>query len=350
MKLIISNISLNKEYEMDLSSNKITIKELKQELDKNYNLSLSSKKISFIFKGQALSDDSRSLEDYKIEDNSKIILKIEDDSNKNNNKKNNDLIDKEETKYKNQLNTLLEMGFEKEKAISCINAARGRTELAIEYYYNEIPNLDEGEDGENESDEAVESDNDNDNTGNIDNLLEKTAGVVKIICKEKEMRHNDVLQLIKTKNPYLFQLIKDNQDDFNNYLSTPISNKDLQAFDEFKNLRQGGSLYNLSYKDFYQGDYEEHEYSGSQEEGEGDDDQDDGVITDKDKEILKRLKDLGDFKEDEILEAYINCGRNEELTADYLFEKMEQNDDQDNNQNQGGVHPLDDDNNNGGDL
>ena len=43
-------------------------------------------------------------------------------------------------------------------------------------------------------------------------------------------------------------------------------------------------------------------------------------LTDKDKEIIKSLQDLGGFPYDKVVEAYIVCNKNEELTANYLFE------------------------------
>ena len=43
-------------------------------------------------------------------------------------------------------------------------------------------------------------------------------------------------------------------------------------------------------------------------------------LTDKDKEIIKGLQDLGGFPYDKVVEAYIVCNKNEELTANYLFE------------------------------
>ena len=43
-------------------------------------------------------------------------------------------------------------------------------------------------------------------------------------------------------------------------------------------------------------------------------------LTEQDKEVISRLQNLGGFSYDKVFEAYIVCNKNEELTANYLFE------------------------------
>ena len=50
------------------------------------------------------------------------------------------------------------------------------------------------------------------------------------------------------------------------------------------------------------------------------DNKNENQLTEQDKEIIARLQNLGDFSYDKVYEAYIVCNKNEELTANYLFE------------------------------
>ena len=44
-------------------------------------------------------------------------------------------------------------------------------------------------------------------------------------------------------------------------------------------------------------------------------------LTEEDNQIINRLKNLGDFSYERVVEAYIVCNKNEDLTANYLFEQ-----------------------------
>ena len=45
-------------------------------------------------------------------------------------------------------------------------------------------------------------------------------------------------------------------------------------------------------------------------------------ITEEDKQIIERLKNLGNFPHEKVVEAFIVCNKDEELTANYLFEQF----------------------------
>ena len=45
-------------------------------------------------------------------------------------------------------------------------------------------------------------------------------------------------------------------------------------------------------------------------------------FTDEENEIINKLKKLGNFTDEEVKQAYLICDKNEELTANYIFEHM----------------------------
>ena len=51
-------------------------------------------------------------------------------------------------------------------------------------------------------------------------------------------------------------------------------------------------------------------------------------LTQEDRAAINRLKDLGNFSEADVLQAYFACDKNEELTANYLFEQKMRDDDE----------------------
>ena len=430
MKIILKNLK-QIEYELQIESNSITVKDLKIEIEKLY--SFDSEQIKLLFKGSVL-DNSKHLSEYNITENSLIIMmntKPKQFINNNMNNINNNInqnqniakISKEETKQnisdilndnlKIQIDSLVDMGFERSQVEIAVRAANGRIDLAVEYLNNGIPN------------------NVNDNRRNnirseIMNELKKQANIIKVLCKNDKYYIFTILNNIKRNDPGLLRLITDYRDEFEKLLDTPITEEDEQNYKNLEakadniiskrlennlkklqekaekekkekedkekikedkkeeNKDENKNIDNMEKIDIDKGSEEKNneqelknEETGNKKEGaelkddkieedkekkvmdvkgenikmkieNGKIDKKDKVndesinkveqkneninlndnpnqiqnqLTEKDNQIINRLKNLGDFSYERVVEAYIVCNKNEDLTANYLFEQ-----------------------------
>ena len=148
------------------------------------------------------------------------MMNSEEKLNKiNENKINND--------YTREIQQLLEMGFEKVKALEALEYSNGNIELAIDYLYNGIPkdrnnsmdcNLGDY-DNDSERDEHGEDFED------ISYLLKNLCIIIILLSKEKGKTINEILEIIQKYNFRLFNFIKENEDEFNSYLSLSITDQ-----------------------------------------------------------------------------------------------------------------------------
>ena len=437
MKIILKNLK-QIEYELQIESNSITVKDLKIEIEKLY--SFDSEQIKLLFKGSVL-DNSKLLSEYNITENSLIIMmntKPKQFINNNMNNINNNInqnqniakISKEETKQnisdilndnlKIQIDSLVDMGFERSQVEIAVRAANGRIDLAVEYLNNGIPN--------NVNDNRRNNNNNRRNNirSEIMNELKKQANIIKVLCKNDKYYIFTILNNIKRNDPGLLRLITDYRDEFEKLLDTPITEEDEQNYKNLEakadniiskrlennlkklqekaekekkekedkekikedkkeeNKDENKNIDNIEKIDIDKGSEEKNneqelknEETGNKKEGaelkddkieedkekkvidvkgenikmkieNGNIDKKDKVndesinkveqkneninlndnpnqiqnqLTEEDNQIINRLKNLGDFSYERVVEAYIVCNKNEDLTANYLFEQ-----------------------------
>ena len=432
MKLILKNIK-QEVYEIQIESNSITVKDLKLEIEKLY--SYDSTQIKLLFQGSVL-DNSKILSSYNITDNSIIIMmntKVKQLANQsqnnnsnintNNNLQNKPKINKEvsnqditdilKDNLKIQVDSLVDMGFERSQVEIAVKAANGRIDLAIEYLNNGIP--------DNVNNNRRNNNVRNNNIRNeIMNELKKQASIIKVLCKDDKYMIFSILDNIKRNDPGLLRLITDYRNEFEKLLDTPITEEDENNYkkietkaDDIIQKRLENKIKKIKEKaEKEKKEKEEKEKKEEKKEKEinKEDNKEDKIeeniekdkleekmeqenidkennneekkenmnndnnkeeenkeivkmeeekeniekdekviekgenfnkdtenkynkqkdednyqiqnqLTEEDKEVINRLKNIGDFPYEKVVEAYIVCNKNEELTANYLFEQ-----------------------------
>ena len=257
MKIVIKTLK-QVTYNVEISSEKSTILDLKKEIEKFHGFDSSTLKL--LFNGVVL-DDSKTLEDYKIQEESTVIMmnskikpknmnqssnttssqlkteekkEVKKEEKKEENKKQTEKIMQKsnEEKYTQQLNSLVDMGFEKSQAEAAIKAARGQIDLAIEYLYNGIPEKINNnfqqmqEQGQQEGEVGEEN--------NEDDPLKNVASIAKIIGQRNPSALTQLLQSIQQNDPDLMNLIKEREEEFKTLLEQPITDQDYRAIQRFQ--------------------------------------------------------------------------------------------------------------------
>ena len=366
MKLILKNLR-QIEYEIIIQSDKISVKELKIEIEKLY--SFDSEQIKLIFNGTPL-DNEKKLSDYNITEKSSIIImntktkKIET-LKPNETKTGETPTSKDEIKVQSSqinqsnisdilndnqnqaINSLVEMGFEISQVKAAVKAANGRIELAVEYLNNGIPDNINNKPTKIKIETKAESD--------ITKELKKTAGVIKMLCKENSMKIFEILNNIEKNDLGLFRLISDYRDEFKTYLNEPINDEDKKNFEDIENRvnviekeekekrekekqdkkndegKENKDDDKNKAKEIKEGEQnitnnnKEEEEKKIDKPNENKDNNSNNQLfnqlNEEEKTVVNRIKSFSDFSLDKVVEAFIVCNKNEELTLNYLYEQ-----------------------------
>jgi len=427
MKLILKNLK-QVEFEIQIESNSITVKALKKEIEKLY--SFDSDQIKILFSGIIL-EDQKVLSEYNIIENSTIIImnlkpkKNSNTENKTSNVNENKDITQNKMQVQNnpkqditeilkdnlkiQVDSLVDMGFERSQVEIAVKAANGRIDLAIDYLNNGIPDKNRNRNRNNNNNQR----NNNNSQNEIMKELKKQAGIIKVLCKDNKYMIFTILNNIKRNDPGLLRLITDYRDEFEKLLDAPITEEDERYYksietkaDEIihkrleekskkiqelanknkenqngpnkeENKEESDNKKNEENKDVSNKPEEkeksdtninkeeenkenkenmeiEEEKKSDKKENQNENidkkDKDEekvnenienkentnidlnnnnsnnnnpiqNQLTEEDNQVIERLKNLGDFSREKVIEAYIVCNKNEELTANYLFEQ-----------------------------
>ena len=325
MKLILKNLK-QVQFNVELESDKKTIQDLKNEIEKIHGFDAAQLKL--LHNGRIL-DNAKTLEEYQIKDENVIIMmntkpkqkeqppsteppKTEPEKKEETEKKEDPPKQPEpqpqssNSEYTTQINSLVEMGYEKEKVEKAINAAKGNLDLALEFLNSgNIPDS-----APQTQPQPQNQSQPNRGNRNLSLELRRNASLIKIVCKDNPEKVFSILNNLKQRNPALLEKIKEHEQDFKNLLVSPISQEDI---DNFKAVEQ-----NLQ---------------GLLGEGGRRPGQVEIRLTPEEAEAVKRLKELGDFSQAEVIQAFFACDKNEELTANYLFEQKMRDDEEEANQN-----------------
>ena len=306
MHLLLKNLK-QQEYQIEIESDQKTVKDLKLEIEKVHNFDSSC--IKLLHSGVVL-EDAKTLEEYKIKEGNVIIMmllkpkKVEAKPEPNQKEelqqqeppKNEE--NKPQPQYTEQINALVDMGYEKEKVERAIKAANGSIDLAVEYLNEDpIPNQNEPNTGNANSNIPSSS------NSNLPEELKKNASIIKCLCMNNPEKLPSILTNLKEHSPQLFELIKQHEEDFKNLLVSPLSEEDIRNFQSIQQELRRPPGHSIR-------------------------------LTKEESDAVKRLQELGGFSQADAVQAYFACDKNEEMAANFLFEQKMRDEAEGNNQNQ----------------
>ena len=333
MKLTIKSLK-QVPYDIEVENDGITVKDLKLQFEKIHEF--DSRSLKLVFNGVIL-DDAKKLSDYNLKEGNVIVMmnikvqpkkkeeaKVEEKVPEvstntipvisqpvSSTASSNNVPQKVEKDYSAQTKELMEMGFPKTESEAAVKAAKGDLSLAVEFLTNGIPeNL------------MFEGENQNINSGvnsstSTNAVLKNISSIVKVLCYNNPSQLQNILLTLQQSSPELIELIKENEDEFKGLIQQPITEEDLRAFNEFNRQTQGGLA-------------GESELGGNVGEGEvyqGEGGRNYIKLSKQDYDAVTKLKELG-FEENDAVQAYFACDKNEELAANLLWENKLREQDQ----------------------
>ena len=296
------------EFNIEIESDQKTVKDLKLEIEKVYNF--DSTCIKLLHSGVVL-EDAKTLEEYKIKEGNVIIMmlakakpsqpKAEPNPQPNpqpQEQPKSDTNNENKEQFKEQIDSLVDMGYEREKAEKAVKAANGSLDTAIEFLNSgNIPDSTQNNAGSGNVNNVPSSTN-----SNLPDELKKNASIIKCLCINNPERLPSILNNLKQRSPQLIELLKQHEEDFKNLLVAPLSQEDItnfQSLDQELRRPQGPTI----------------------------------RLTKEESDAVKRLQELG-FSQADAVQAYFACDKNEEMAANFLFEQKMRDEEEGNNQNQ----------------
>lgn len=315
-------------YEVEVPSEQTTILDLKKTIETVHNFDHTSLKL--VFNGVVL-DNTKTLADVNIKEGSVIVMMTSKAKPVN--------VPKEEAKaeeklpsnnqttgttnsntgttgttitsqaqqpakdYTQEVKNLMDMGFPKAEAEAAIKAAQGDMNIAIEFLYNGIPenlptNLNAG--GEQ-------------GTGTSGSALKSISSIVKILCQNDPSQLQNILLTLQQTSPEIIQMIRENEEEFKNLLQQPVTEEDMQAFQQFSaQTGLGGTGQGTG-------------SSARTGSGQGGRQREVLKLSQEDYNAISILKEYG-FSEMDAAQAYFACDKNIEQAANLLWEnKLKEN-------------------------
>ena len=286
MKVIILDRNKSNKKEIEMESDQNTSFELKNKIEEALGFKFTK---DFIYNSKKIPFDDSTLSQIGIKDGSKLIY-LGSFNEKSNKKEEENIIkskskneEEKEPDYSNQVNNLIQLGYDKEKAEEVIKKSSGDIKMAIDILLKE------------NSDKQIDR-----STEEIDGLpreLRKIGVFMKILTLKEPNRMNIILNNLKINNLPLLQKIKENDNEFIEFLKKPITQEEVNIY--IKYYQEANELLGKKNQDLNEGKIEI-------------------LLTEKENEIINRLKKLGNFSIEDVIEAYIASDKNEKDAENYL--------------------------------
>ena len=130
--------------------------------------------------------------------------------------------------------------------------------------------------------------------------LRKIGIFMKILTLNDPNKMNIILDNLKMNNQPLLRSIEENENEFIKYLEKQITEEEVNIYKKY--YQEARELLGIKNQDLNQEKLEI-------------------VLTEKENEIFNRLKKLGNFSIEQVIEAYIASDKNENDTKNYLLNK-----------------------------